>query len=319
MPLRLSIIIPVYNTEQWIARCLDSCLKQDVSHDEYEIIVVNDGTLDNAMDIVLSYASLNTNIRVVEQKNGGLSSARNTGLSIAMGQYVWFVDSDDYIEDNCLGALLSQSESDKLDVLCFKPFLLYENGDITVFEIPFESENHIYQGSDFLCAVSMPPAAWCALYSRQFLLINDLKFMVGIYHEDQEFTPRAYFSANRIAYVDKCTYNYFQRTGSIMKSANPKKAQDLLVVADSLYGFTRSAVDQGRDVYKVMMNKVSFAFAQSLANCVDVDSETIKLYQSKPYYPLAINCRLTTKEKIKYRLINVSVRLYLFVYKLFKI
>lgn len=319
MGLRLSIIIPVYNTGKWVGRCLESCLQQDIAHEEYEIIVVNDGTQDNSMAIVAGYAARYGNVRVVERENGGLSAARNTGLRSATGRYVWFVDSDDYIENNCIKSLLLQAERNDSDVLCFKPYLLFEDGGKEVFEIPFEKEKHIYGGKEFICKVAMPPAAWCGLYKRMFLSDNDLFFYEGIYHEDQEFTPRAYCLAKRIEYVDYCAYYYFQRSGSIMKSTNPKKAKDLLVVADSLYNFARKEAEEGSEAYNVMMNKVSFAFAQSLRNCVDVKKEVTKEYESKPYYPLAINDGLTAKEKIKYRLINVSVRLYLLVYKLIKI
>lgn len=315
MDLRLSIIIPVYNTEQWIARCLDSCLNQDIPHEQYEIIVVNDGTPDRAMSVVNGYAAKYANIKVVEQSNAGLSAARNTGLSHASGANVWFVDSDDYIECNCLAFLLSEVENKTLDVLCFKPYLLFEDGTREIFDIPSELGNDVCCGSLFMRKVAMPPAAWCALYRRGYLLDNDLKFMPGIYHEDQEFTPRAYFLASRIAFSDRCIYYYFQRSGSIMKSSNPQKAIDLLSVADSLSRFIRLSVPADTPAYAVMLNKVSFAFAQSLANCAATDAATIRLYESKPYYPLAINDSLTTKEKMKYRLINVSVRLYLLVYK----
>jgi len=319
MNLILSIIIPVYNTEKWIARCLDSCLNQDIPHEEYEIIVVNDGSPDDSMSIVNEYAAKHTNIRVIHQQNRGLSAARNTGLKYATGTYVWFVDSDDFIESTCLGDLLKQAEKDSLDVLCFKPYLLFEDGRKDIFEIPFQAEKQVYDGSDFICKVDMPPAAWCALYQRSFLLEKALQFKEGIYHEDQEFTPRAYYLASRIEFINTCAYYYFQRTGSIMKSSNPKKAHDLLVVADSLYNFAQQRMVCESSGYRVMTNKISFAFSQSLRNCQEITSETIKEYESKPYYPLAINDSLSSKERIKYRLINRSVRLYLLVYKLFKL
>lgn len=319
MGLRLSIIIPVYNTEKWVGRCLESCLQQDIAHEEYEIIVVNDGTPDGAMAVVRGYALKYGNIRIVEQENGGLSSARNAGMAAAEGEYVWFVDSDDYIERDCLSALLVKAEREELDVLCFKPYLLFEDGKREVFEIPFEEDGKRYEGTAFIVKVGMPPAAWCAIYRRGFLSANGLRYMEGIYHEDQEYTPRAYCLAKRISYVDRCVYDYYQREGSIMKSVNPRKAKDLLKVADSLYAFVGENIERDSVAYDVMINKVSFAFAQSLRNCGDVSSEELDRYREKAYYPLSINDGLSTKEKMKYRLINISLGLYMKTYKAFKL
>lgn len=96
--VKLSIIIPVYNVELYIEKCLQSCLSQDIPYDEYEIIVVNDGSPDGSLAIAESIAKTTTNMTIISQKNGGLSAARNTGMSVAKGEYIWFVDSDDWIE-----------------------------------------------------------------------------------------------------------------------------------------------------------------------------------------------------------------------------
>ena len=99
---KLSIIIPVYNVENYVGKCLESCLNQDIPKNEYEIIVVNDGTKDNSVQVIEKYITPENNIRLIHRKNGGLSAARNTGLKEAKGEYVWFVDSDDWIENNVL-------------------------------------------------------------------------------------------------------------------------------------------------------------------------------------------------------------------------
>lgn len=95
--IKLTIIIPVYNVEKYVGRCIESCLKQDLSPKEYEILVVNDGSKDGSIDIVRRYARENENIRIIEQENAGLSAARNHGIKEARGEYLWFVDSDDDI------------------------------------------------------------------------------------------------------------------------------------------------------------------------------------------------------------------------------
>lgn len=113
--MKLSIIIPVYNVELYVEKCLCSCAEQNLSPDEYEIIVINDGTKDNSLEIVEKVAKDYTNIFIYSQENKGLSATRNKGLSLAKGEYEWFVDSDDWIEKNCLKDIVSNIEG--FDVL----------------------------------------------------------------------------------------------------------------------------------------------------------------------------------------------------------
>ena len=312
--LKLSIIIPVYNVEPYIGKCLDSCLHQDIPTDEYEIIVVNDGSPDNSVVIVKDYMQRYLNVRLVNRDNGGLSAARNTGLKEAKGEYVWFVDSDDWIETNVLKSLLDKAYKDKLDVLCFNLQFAFPDGHTEHYNVSAEKEC-VYHGTDFICKVGMPPAAWAALYKHDFLENHALAFYEGILHEDQEFTPRAYCLAERISFVNQVVYNYNQRQGGIMKSKqSERKCRDLMTVADSLYFFTQSHRNMlHREAYWTLMNHVSFAVSQSLAN-YNKDYFKLVEYKQKPYYPLCINPLLNNKDKWKYRLINLSLSLYLKIY-----
>lgn len=316
--IKLSIIIPVYNVEHYIRKCLESCLKQNLSNEEYEIIVVNDGTLDASIELVHEVQKGATNIRIINRENGGLSAARNTGLKEAIGEYVWFIDSDDWIEPYVLKKLLDRAYNDKLDVLCFNLQLAFQDGRTNKRHVVFEKYGKVYKGSSFIGTVRMPPAAWAAIYRRVFLVQNNLFFYEGIIHEDQEFTPRAYYKAERIAYVDDIVYNYNQREGGIMKSKqNVKRCKDLLTVADSLYSFACQYVGIDTPAYSVFMEKIAFAFSQSLAN-YDPKAFPLKVYLEKEYYPLYISQSMNCKEKWKYRLANLSLRNYLFLYRILK-
>ncbi len=117
MEKALSIIIPVYNAEKYLAECLDSCLNQDIPAEDYEIICVNDGSTDGSAEILERYAREHSNVRFITQPNGGVSVARNTGIDAARGEYIWFVDADDLIQRNCLAGLrrrLGEAPVDKL-------------------------------------------------------------------------------------------------------------------------------------------------------------------------------------------------------------
>ena len=119
MGLKLSIIVPIYNVEQYLGKCIDSLLNQDLPHKDYEIILVDDGSPDGCPAICDDYAKTHSNVRVIHRQNGGLSAARNSGIEVAQGRYVQFVDSDDYLEPNVLKTLVEKMEDDNLDILRF--------------------------------------------------------------------------------------------------------------------------------------------------------------------------------------------------------
>lgn len=324
--MRLSIIIPIYNVSKWLGRCIASVRNQGLALEDYEIVAVDDGTPDDSMRVLEAFRMeeeragiLNARWQIVRQENQGLSAARNAGLKVARGTYVWWIDPDDYLEPYCVRPLLERAERERLDVLCFGMSLVEEStGVSTRYQIPDETGGKAVKGEEFLLKCGMPPAAWAALYRRGFVERYGLRFFEGVFHEDQEFTPRAYFLAHRIAFQDARVYNYVQREGSIMKSENPKKTDDLLRICDRLWQFMQENTQIESSIRYVFVNRVSFLFSQALSNlCRCGIYEFPGDYKSLPYYPLSINNYLSKKERYKYRLINSSVPLYLKLYRKF--
>lgn len=330
--MKLSIIIPIYNVSKWLERCLVSVKNQGLALDDYEIIAVNDGSTDDSMEVLETFRKKeeeNGTIgkwTVVNQVNKGLSAARNAGLKVAKGTYVWWVDSDDYLEPGCAVKLLERAEKDRLDVICFGLQLVTEmfdgdvvtNTEIEAYSIPDGTKSAVVKGERFLLECGMPPAAWCAIYRRSFLEARALKFMEGVLHEDQEFTPRAYFLAKRIAFENLVVYNYVQREGSIMKSENPKKTTDLVKICTSLWNFAQEHTQIESSIRYCFVNRISFLFSQSLSNLCRCGIKTFPgNYKAYPFYPLSINKYLNKKERYKYSLINSSVPLYLSLYHKF--
>ena len=319
--IKLSIIIPVYNVEKYIGRCIESCLKQDLPRDEYEILIVNDGSSDDSMNVVRQYARQYDNIRILEQNNAGPSVARNKGIQAAKGEYVWFIDSDDDICENVLKALKNFAVDYNLDVLCFAINVI-KNGRLTCTH-PNQSDKsqRLFAGIEFVTVVAMPPSACVKKKKKEFLMTNSLFFIVGISHEDYEFTSRVYCLAERIAYLNVPAYNYWVREGSrqtsTLSEVLAKKAKDWLVICDSLYQFAKEHIHEGSAVYNIMISKINFAFSQSLRNYTKGVS-TIAEYKEKPYYPLDISVESEKRNRWKYRLINFSIPLYLFVHRLVK-
>lgn len=269
--IKLSIIIPVYNVEQYLEKCLLSCLSQDVTHDEYEIIVVNDGSPDGSLAIAECIAKRYTNITIISQNNGGLSAARNIGISVARGEYIWFVDSDDWIQENCLKELLNTLYEDSLDALVINGIRV-TNGDMKKFP-PKEFSGYIMSGVEYLNKTLVNCAAVKTIYRKDVLDKYNLRFMEGVYHEDAEFTPRAYFNIKKI--MVKNYYFYYNRLNpcSITQSTNPKKSFDLLKVANSLYDYKQFISNH----YSICYDKyISSVINQSLHNAIQMD-ESMKL------------------------------------------
>ena len=234
----LSIIVPVYNVEQYLSKCLDSLLQQNIAVEDYEIIVINDDSPDGSVAIAEEYVKKYQNIKIITQENKGLGGARNTGIRNATGKYLWFVDSDDYIEPNCLKELLQFAEENDLDALRFNYRRVYENGKIAEIEKLFLPDKKIKTGKEFLTEdLGYLCYVWAYLFKADIVKQQKL-FEVGIYVEDVEWTPRVLLQINKIGYFDKPVYNYLQRQGSITLSSNTEKIekilQDLLTVIDSV-------------------------------------------------------------------------------------
>ena len=265
----LSIIIPVYNTEQYIKKCLESCLHQNEM--EYEIIIIDDGSPDNSVDIVKQIAATKENVRIISQPNMGLSAARNVGLSLARGEYVWFVDSDDYIEDNCLKRICSYLRN-KIDILQLQYRKVYENGETNV-DVPFYIIDGVKNGKDILLSGGLPAPAQFAIYRTEFLRKNKLEFYKGILHEDSEFKPRVTFLAESIISDTEVCYNYLQRvSGSITSSFKFQNATSILIVMNNIKEFINEYnVDKQicRCFYRMIgmnMNSLLIGYRQ-LNNC----------------------------------------------------
>lgn len=220
---RLSIIVPVYNVEKYIERCLLSLLNQDIPKSEYEIIVVNDGTPDNSADIAQSIADKNENIIVIHRENGGLSAARNTGIKHAKGNYLFYVDSDDFIEKNILGQLLAIAENNQLDICMFKPMVYTDEGEIIKFNRPSYADNNIHSGDFLLVKDKAMTSVWHALYNRLFLERVGILFHEGLIHEDIHYHLKLFPHAKRIMINDIDGYYYCQNGESIMRTKNNQK------------------------------------------------------------------------------------------------
>lgn len=222
--MKLSIIIPAYNVEQYLERCITSCEHQDIPQEEYEVIIVDDGSKDNTLAVARRLAQEYHNLVVFSQENGGSSKARNAGLKEAKGNYIWFVDADDYIYENCIGRVLSICEENDLDICHFSLSKMKQDG--TVEKLHHNSPNNVLlKGRDILLqnADDVVRSACANFYKSKFLDDYQISFTEGITQQDVELNGRAFAVAQRCMFVDDSMYVYVFNCESIRGSNDINK------------------------------------------------------------------------------------------------
>lgn len=199
--LFLSFIIPVYNTEDYIEECLNSLLNQNISSDEYEIICINDGSKDSSFDILNKYALTHTNIHVIDQQNSGVSVARNVGLENANGDYIWFIDSDDLIKENCLHDIKTIISANECDRIIISSRTFKNNNDLFSKEPAKES----WKDS----------VVWRNIFKRKFLNDNNLRYYPGlVFGEDSLYLFECFRCNPKIFEADLLVYYHRVVEGS---------------------------------------------------------------------------------------------------------
>ena len=350
---RLSIIVPIYGVEQYLRKCVDSLLAQD--YDDYEIILVDDGSPDSCPQICDEYVEkaksgklrvksgadvpLTSDIQhqtsglvsVIHRPNGGLSAARNSGIEVARGEYVMFVDSDDYLEPNVLGALMAQVERDNLDVLRFNYQNVNEQGEI--FH-PFKSGKPYFDysagvmdGETFLNErLGYACYAWAFILRRDLIYSHPISniqhqtsdiaqrvlFTPSIYFEDTDWTPRMLLKAQRVASTSRIVYNYLWRQGSITLPDNPAKKKKVLEDKISLLdGFQKhQQLAQNTKWFEWQTAGTAMSILGILSTYSSSERESyIKQLKSKCIFPLS-TYRANRNTKLKIWLANISPSLY---------
>lgn len=233
-----SVVIPVYNVESYLRDCLNSVVNQTFT--DWEAICVNDGSTDGSAAVLEEYADKDSRLKIITQPNAGLSAARNTGMKTAHGEYVLFLDSDDWLESHALETLAQNLDGE--DMLCYSG-RRYTEQTKTFHQPDALTEGGYQSGMDYYNANALLKrdfAFVCVVlraYKRSFLIDNKLWFKEGIYHEDNHFTPLACYHAHKVRVINDCLYDYRLRKDSISTTVNLKHLYDLLGTANDLAAF----------------------------------------------------------------------------------
>lgn len=289
---KLSVVIPVYNVEKYLENCVFSILSQ--IDNDVEIILVDDGSTDSSGVICDKFVQMKKFIKVIHQKNQGLSVARNTGIKNSLGEYILFVDSDDSIYGNTIDKFLQIIRKNKYDIVIGKAKYIKNNGNI-VDKANYSLKNTEITGIDYLNHLfqTKGECTLCAqfnIYKREFLVENTLFFKPSIIHEDELWTPVCFLKAKLIYVSDIYFYQHFERTGSIMNgSNNATKTTSLLIVCEEL---NKIISDYDDDQVKFIKNRIAFLYLKAY-----VLSNKITMFQR--------NFPLQNARKTKMKIISV--------------
>ncbi len=278
--LKLSIIIPVYNLESYIERCIKSLIYQDVPKETYEIIVINDGSSDKTRDVVIDLIQKHSNIILIDKKNGGVSSARNAGLEKSKGKYIMFVDGDDYIVENSLSYLIEVVEKNNLQIGLFTRQNETDNKEL----IRTENEVKIIPGVDLYYNNRKNDNSCILLIQRDFIKKNNITYTLGIpFLEDGEFISRLMCLADRTAFFDFPYYVYVKRPGSATNS-------DLYYSKKAIDGFIKAAINikQFQETHP-LSNSQKLFLNQPLVKFVVTAASACRSIKSIKYLPYVRN------------------------------
>lgn len=225
--IKISVIIPIYNVEKYIQTCVSSLYNQSINENELEIIIVDDESPDNSLSIVKKIAKNHSNITIISQKNKGLGGARNTGIQMAKGQYLLFLDSDDYLLPKVLPNIINIARQNNLDILEFGAQGILATGNI-VYEVSKNTKEKIYNGITYYNKIKYMNSACNKLYKRDLLLKNNILFLEKIYIEDFEFNTRAFFYAKKVMAISNIVSHYLQTPDSITRNTSIDKKEKML-------------------------------------------------------------------------------------------
>lgn len=263
MMKQLSIIVPVYNAERWLRRCVDSLLNQNLPREDYEIILVNDGSADGSALICDEYAAAYSGlVRVIHQPNGGVSMARNAGLDTAVGEYVMFVDSDDYIEPNCLHRIVTHAHSSNAEVLFYKHKVVTEQSERIDNSVPTGiTVKDFCTGEYYMLNNGDTGSIWRSLYSRDVIESIKLRFYPNITHQDVLFNFQIMPFVERIAFCDVLVYDYIYEGESLTRTKSVEKIKyniynDFVVTAEIKNYVSKLSLAKLQDFYEKHANSL---------------------------------------------------------------
>ena len=299
------MVVPVYNVENYVEKCVDSIVEQ--TYKNIEVILVNDGSTDNSRNIISKY-EYDSRCKIIDKENGGLSSARNTGIAATTGEYILFVDSDDLIDRNCIITLVQHIALSHADFCCFRYSFINSQYKTTKTCNKFTVAS--YTGGEIITNAlngrNITTTAWSKFFNARFIKDNNLLFYEGIINEDYLYTIQCSINAKNVSFCNEILYFALERSNSIsrnIKEENIKVLSVLYKEVNNLFCIRGLRNDFERDIDASYSKLVLYTLVQTSFKSADYD-----LY--KHLYNLLIN-EPYMKYKVGSSLLSISLWLYL--------
>ena len=310
----ISVIVPVYNVEKYLRNCLDTIINQ--TYKDLEIILVDDGSKDSSGLICDEYAKRDSRIKVIHKENGGLSSARNTGLEIAKGDYIAFIDSDDVIEIDMYEKLLNSLETFNSDVSMCGCKIVDENNNILYQDV---LENDIYDINDILenIVLTLKTSAWNKLFKKE--IINGIRFPDGRVHgEDLIFILKILNKNIKFSLIEDTCYHYIKHTNSITTGKFSKRSFDEVYCKDEAYHLISDKFPSHKEkcfvwCFRARMNIIRKLFIFKQVKDYKETYNEYKMWIHKNYR--YVSKLLKRKEKVEFLLFKLNRFLYQIILK----
>jgi len=254
--MKFSLIIPVYNLEHYIERCLNSIVNQDMDSNEFEVIIINDGSTDNSIGIIEKYITSYSNFKLFTIANNGVSNARNQGLMKSKGEYIFFIDGDDWLYENKLKSVYEKVTTHNLDIAKFSYTKRYANNENE--DAPGVTGIDYTDAIDFIIKTNnIDFYPWLFVFSRSLIIDNDIWFNKNLaFCEDKEFVIRAFSFSNKFKYFNIKSYNYnLERESAVSANISDKSVKDLIDANVLIYNFANKNIK--KDSYKNFIQKQS--------------------------------------------------------------
>lgn len=313
--MKLSIIIPAYNVEKCIISCLNSLYNQNISEEDYELIIVNDGSTDNTQAIAIEYAKKHSNIIVHTQKNVGLGATRNKGLDLAKGEYVYIIDPDDYLAKGSIDIILKVCDKNNVEILTFNSLRTESYMLLDSYTSNKKIEKlEIFTGIEYMGKKNYKNESWWYIINREFLINTGMRFITGRWMEDAIFTASLFLKTNRMAHIDLDVHRYVRTPNSAMMNTEEthfkKVIYDNANAAVVYHDLIKSTEPLGveKTIKRMKVRKESFVFfliARAMRSTLKFNQvwEILKEMKSIEAYPLK-NFTTLDYTAIKYKLIS---------------
>lgn len=298
----ISIIIPVYNVEKYLVQCLESVINQ--TYKNLEILLIDDGSTDSCVEICDAFANKDSRIKVIHKVNGGLSDARNYGLDISNGEYVAFVDSDDWLEPNMYELMLYELKRSNSDIVVCGLFREY--ADKTLIEKDIERKK-CYESKDALMNLldgsTIHDHSWSKLYKKD--LFDNIRFPVGKTYEDIRTTYRLFMQASLITQIPTALYHYRQRKNSIIRSGITEGKLEWVESIENLMFDKELSDEKYQQIikYRLVKTKCSLIREMLLYGSVNCSEEAVELFNN-----LILDVKNNWKKIIKDRELSKSYK-----------